>query len=97
MRGSSRGCEALLSRLQHHVAHFRAGDAHVGYRRLGDDLPVESVDGEGERDDLFVPASELQIVGAPAQVRPHHHHLAVMEAALGNGHMRFQQHGVGCP
>lgn len=93
MRGSGRR-EALLDCLQHHVAHVRAGDARVGDCRPGNDLAVESVDDEGETNDLAIPAGELQTVRAPAQVRAHDHDLAVVEAALANGRMLFQQHGV---
>lgn len=93
VRGS--GCmEAFLDRLQHHVTHVRAGNACIGNRRPCDDLPVEGVDDEGETDDLAVPASELQPIRAPAQVRAHDHDLAVMNAALANGRMLLQQHGV---
>jgi hypothetical protein len=93
VRGSS-CAEPLLDRLQHHVAHVRAGDARVGDGRPGDDLAVEGVDDEGEPNDLAVPAGELQTVRAPAQVRAHDHDLAVMDTALANGRMLLQQHGV---
>jgi hypothetical protein len=56
--------------LQHHVAQVRAGDACIGDRRPGNDLPVEGIDDEGETDDLASPAGELQPIAAgPAALR----------------------------
>jgi hypothetical protein len=46
----------------------------------GDDLAVMGIDQEGGADHVAIPAGELQPVAAPAQVRTHHHHLAVMGA-----------------
>lgn len=94
MRAGSGRCEALLDRLQHHVAHVRAGDARVGDRRPSYDPLVEGADDKGQTDDLAVPAGEPQTVRASAQVRAHDHHLAVLEAALATGRMLLQQHGV---
>lgn len=65
---SPRCPKPLLDHLQHDVAHIRAGDPSIGDRCPSDDLPVEGVDNEGETNDLIIPASELQTVGAPAQV-----------------------------
>ncbi|MNN33809.1 hypothetical protein D3C81_1475810 [compost metagenome] len=93
MRGSC--CmEAFLDRLQHHIAHVRAGDARIGNCRPGNDLAVEGIDDESETNDLSIPAGELQTVRAPAQVGSHNHDLAVMDAALANGGMLLQQHGM---
>src|SRR5262249_9434781 len=41
------------------------------------------IDDEDDADDLSIPAGDLEDIGAPAQVRAHHYHLAVMQAALG--------------
>ena len=61
--------EALLHRLQHHVAHIRSADAGAADGGPGDDLAIEGIDDEGKAEDVTVPAGELEAVGAPAQVR----------------------------
>lgn len=56
---------------------------------------LDRVRGSGcKTDDFAIPAGEFRTVGAPAQVRAHDHHLAVVKAALANGLMLLQQHGV---
>lgn len=52
----------FLDRLEHHVAHIGAGYPGIGDSRPGDDLPVESINNEGETDDLAIPAGELETV-----------------------------------
>ena len=89
------GCaEAFLDSLQHHIADVGAGDACIGDSRPSDDLAVEGVDDEGETNDLAVPAGKFQSIRAPSQVGAHHHDFAVVDAALANGRMLLQQHGV---
>lgn len=46
----------------------------------GDDFAIMGIDEESRPDDIAVPAGELRPVRAPAQVRTHHHDLAVMAA-----------------
>ena len=93
VRGSH-GAEALLDRLQHHVAYIGAADAGTADGGPGNDLAIEGIDDEGHADDIAVPAGELQAVGAPAQVRAHHHDLAVVEATFAPTGMALKQHGV---
>ena len=50
------GIEAALDAIQHHVADHLAGDAAAGCGDPGDDLAVMGVDGEGDADDLAIPA-----------------------------------------
>ena len=52
------------------------------------------VDDEDDADDLAVPAGDLEAIGAPAQVRAHHHHLAVVQAALAAAGVALQQQAV---
>jgi hypothetical protein len=40
------------------------------------------IDDEDDADDLSIPAGDLEDIGAPAQVRAHHYHLAVVQAPL---------------
>ena len=68
--------------------------ACIGDCRPCDDLAVESVDNEGETNELAIPAGKFQTVGAPTQIGAHDHDLAVMDAALANGSVLLQQHGV---
>src|SRR5688572_4732760 len=56
--------EAPLHRLQHDIAHIRPADPGTADGCPGDDLAVEGIDDEGQANDLAVPASELQPVGA---------------------------------
>ena len=74
--------EAQLHRLQHQIAYHRAADAGAGRRMPSEHLAVVSINDENDADDIAVPAGDLEDIGAPAQVRAHHHHFAVMQAAL---------------
>jgi hypothetical protein len=46
---------------------------------------------EDDADNIAVPASDLEDIGAPAQVRAHHHHFAVMQAALAAARMALEE------
>jgi len=52
------------------------------------------VDGEDDADDLTVPAGDLEGIRAPAQVRAHHHDLAVMEASVPSSGVPGEQQAV---
>src|SRR5262245_48075870 len=62
---------------QHQIAHHRARPPHA--KRA---LPVMGIDDEDDADDLSIPGGDLEDIGAPTQVRAHHYHLAVVQAAL---------------
>ncbi len=69
LRGAD-GVEPALDAVQHHVADHLAGDAAAGGGDPGDDLAVVGVDGEGDADDLTVPAGDLEAVGRPSLIGP---------------------------
>ena len=74
--------EAQFHRLPHQIAHHRAADADAGHRMPSEHFPVMGIDDEDDADDLSIPAGDLEDIGAPAQVRAHHYHLAVVQAPL---------------
>ena len=55
---------------------------------------VVSINDEDDADDVAVPAGELEDVGAPAQVRAHHHHFAVMPAALATTSVALEEESL---
>ena len=74
--------EAQFYRLQHQIAHHRAADADAGHRMPSEHFPVMGIDDEDDADDLSITAGDLEDIRAPTQVRAHHYHLAIMQAAL---------------
>src|SRR6185503_5876415 len=87
------GAEALLDAVDHHIADHLAADAG-GRRHPGDRLTVMAIEGEGDAYDLAVPASELQRVRAPATVRTHRRHVAVMLARSPAAGVAFEQEAM---
>lgn len=68
----TRATEAFLDCFQHNIADIRTGDPGIGDSHPRDDLSIKRVDDESEADHLAVAAGELQAIGAPTKVRPHH-------------------------
>ena len=62
------GPEPTLDANNHQIAHHFAGDAG-GRGRPGDDFPIASVDGEQDPEELAIAASELEMIGAPTDIR----------------------------
>jgi hypothetical protein len=62
------GPEPTLDANKHQIAHHFAGDAS-GRGRPGDDFPIASVDGEQDTEELGIAASELEMIGAPTDIR----------------------------
>src|SRR5580704_4429471 len=58
---------ALLDAVNHHVADHLTRDAG-GRGHPADDLAVVAIEGEGDADDLAVPAGELEAIRAPTDV-----------------------------
>src|SRR6516164_10248637 len=54
-------------------------------------LAVVSINDEDDTDDVAVPAEDLEDIGAPAQVRAHHHHFAVMQAAFATTRVALEE------
>jgi hypothetical protein len=69
------------------------GDAG-GRGHPADDLAVVAIEGEGEADDLTVPAGEFEAIGAPADVGTQCRHLAVMFARAAPAGMPGQQQAM---
>src|SRR5690242_6743696 len=63
------GIEPALDALQRHVPHHLAADPGADHSYPGHDLAVVGVDGEGDVDELAVPAGDLEAIGRPALVR----------------------------
>jgi hypothetical protein len=73
------GPEPTLDANNHQIAHHFAGDAGGG-SRPGDDFPIPSVDGEQDTEELTIAASELEMVGAPTDIREQSDHDTVVGA-----------------
>jgi hypothetical protein len=54
-------------------------------------LAVVSINDEDDAGDVAVPAGDLEDIGAPAQVRAHHNHFAVMQAALATARVALEE------
>src|SRR5262249_23408855 len=54
-------------------------------------LAVVSINDEDDTDDIAVPASDLEDIGAPAQVRAHHDHFAIMQTALATARVALEE------
>ena len=50
-----------------------------------------SINDEDDTDDIAVPASDLEDIGAPAQVRAHHDHFAIMQTALATARVALEE------
>src|SRR5215471_4408604 len=73
------GPEPTLDANNHQIAHHFAGDAG-GRGRPGDDFPIASVDGEQDTEELAIAASELEMIGAPTDIRAQSDHDTVVSA-----------------
>src|SRR5262249_19052346 len=62
------GPEPTLDANNHQIAHHFAGDAG-GRGRPGDDFPIAGVDGKQDTEELAIAASELEMIGAPTDIR----------------------------
>src|ERR1700745_1616793 len=54
-------------------------------------LAVVSINDEDDTDDIAVPAGDLEDIGAPAQVRAHHDHFAIMQTALATARVALEE------
>src|SRR6202043_1331972 len=63
----------------HQVAHHLAGDAG-GRGQPGHDLAIAGIDSKQHTHDLAITTGELEVIGAPADVRAQCNHDAVMRA-----------------
>src|SRR5262249_23528285 len=63
----------------HQIAHHFAGDAG-GRGRPGDDFPIAGVDSEQDTEELAIAASELEMIGAPTDIRAQSDHDNVVGA-----------------
>jgi hypothetical protein len=88
------GAEAAFDRRQHQIADDLTADPGARHALPGDDLAVVSIDRERDPDSLAVPASDLEDVGAPAQVRAHHDHLAVVDSTRSATAVALEQQAV---
>ena len=73
------GPEPPLDANNHQIAHHFAGDAG-GRGRPGDDFPIASIDGEQDPEELAIAASELEMIGAPTDIRAQSDHNPVVGA-----------------
>src|SRR5215813_5796682 len=73
------GPEPTLDANNHQIAHHFAGDAG-GRGRPGDDFPIASVDGEQDPEELAIAASQLEMIGAPTDIRAQSDHDTVVGA-----------------
>src|SRR6516162_1344022 len=74
------GPEPTLDANNHQIAHHFAGDAG-GRGRPGDDFPIASVDGKQDPEELAIAASELEMIGAPTDIRAQGDHDTVVGAS----------------
>ena len=74
-----RGSGTAVDANNHQIAHHFAGDAG-GRGRPGHDFPVASVDGEQDTEELTIAASELEMIGAPTDIRAQSDHDTVVGA-----------------
>src|SRR5215469_9296226 len=74
------GPEPTLDANNHQIAHHFAGDAG-GRGRPGDDFPIASVDGEQDPEELAIAASQLEMIGAPTDIRAQGDHDTVVGAS----------------
>src|SRR6516165_7844050 len=73
------GPEPTLDANNHQIAHHFAGDAG-GRGRPGDDFPIAGVDSEQDTEELAIAASELEMIGAPTDIRAQSDHDTVVGA-----------------
>src|SRR6266702_1253544 len=86
--------EVPLDAVDHHVADHLAGDAGGGCDP-GDRFAIMAIEGEGNADDLAVPAGELQHIRAPAAIRANRRQLAVVLAHPPASGLKFEQEALG--
>src|SRR5262245_45643746 len=73
--------ESTLDASNHQVAHHLAGDA--GSRgQPADDLAIAGIDSKQHTHDLAITTGELEVIGAPADVRAQCNHDAIMRAPM---------------
>jgi hypothetical protein len=89
----SGGPKALLHALEHQIADHLTGDA-AGTGTPRHDLSIAVIEREGHPHHLAVPASDLEAIGRPTQVRPDRDDLAVVYAARGLAGIPLQEHPV---
>ena len=71
--------KSTLDASDHQVAHHLAGDAG-GRGQPGHDLAIAGIDSKQHTHDLAITTGELEVIGAPADVRAQCNHDAVMPA-----------------
>jgi len=78
----------------HHVSNHAAADARSDDGMPCDDLAVMGIDDEGDPDEVSVPATDLEAVRTPAQVRAHDDDFAIVDAAGPAARVPGEQHAV---
>jgi hypothetical protein len=91
LRGTQ-GIRTPFDAVEHHVADHLPADAAARGANAGHDLAIVGVDGEGDADDLAVPAGDLEAIRGPALVRGRGDDGALVRADGAPAGMGLQEH-----